>query len=89
MKKAKVVYTVTFECTIEVPDDRPISDVLSEIDIPEGGWNGSEYCEKSIVIGEIVYKDEPKPIDGIIAGEFGVHPNFLQGQGQGKKGDPQ
>lgn len=56
--KLTVRYTATFEAEIEVEDDVPFgtdlmekfSDEISEIDIPEGGLNCSQYQSDSFEI---------------------------------------
>jgi hypothetical protein len=50
--KRKVVYTVTFECTIEAEAGN-LDDAISNIDIPEGGANDSEYCQGSFSVIDI------------------------------------
>jgi hypothetical protein len=54
MKKFRVVYTATFECDVMLPegceDEGSFQDAISDIDIPEGGKNGSVYCEDSFGI---------------------------------------
>lgn len=57
MKKYRVVYTATFECDVVLPDgcedEASLADATSDIDIPEGGKNGSVYCENTFDIIEI------------------------------------
>lgn len=53
-RKFKVVYQVTYECEVTLPegcdDEGSFQDAISDIDIPEGGSNRSEYCEGSFEI---------------------------------------
>jgi hypothetical protein len=51
--KYRVVYLATFECDVVVEDDDDFQDAISNIDIPEGGRNGSVYCEDTFDIIEI------------------------------------
>lgn len=57
-RKFRVVYTVTFECDVVLDDDctdeGSFQDAISDIDIPEGGRNGSVYCENSFDIIEAI-----------------------------------
>lgn len=54
MRKFRVVYWVMFECDVDIPDgcedEASFQDAISDIDIPEGGRNGSVYCEDSFEI---------------------------------------
>ncbi len=52
MAKFTVQYQVTFECEIEVDDVANLDDIISDIDIPEGGKNNSVYVPESIEIFE-------------------------------------
>ena len=56
--KYRVVYTVTFECDVTVGTDDDYQDAISNIDIPEGGSNGSIYCENSFKLGEVYNPEE-------------------------------
>jgi len=53
-RKFRVVYTVKFECDVVLPeggvDEGSFQDAISDIDIPEGGRNGSVYCEDSFEV---------------------------------------
>jgi len=53
--KYRVVYTVTLECNVEIGADE---DAISNIDIPEGGSNGSVYCEGTFKIKDYVHESE-------------------------------
>jgi len=46
----RVVYQVTFECEVEWEDGEDEQDAVSNIDIPEGGANGSVYCGDSFTV---------------------------------------
>ena len=56
--KYRVVYTVKFECDVVLEPDDHWEDKLSDIDIPEGGSNGSVYCEDSFSIETYAHEDE-------------------------------
>lgn len=56
--KYRVVYQVTFECDVELKAGHDWGDTLSNIDIPEGGSNGSVYCENTFEITDHVHKDD-------------------------------
>ena len=56
--KYRVVYTVTFECDVTVGPDDDWQDAISGIDIPDGGSNGSVYCEGTFKIKDYVHEDE-------------------------------
>lgn len=57
-RKARVVYTVTYECDIYISDDEPEQDAISNIDIPEGGVNNSVYCENTFDVIEVHYPED-------------------------------
>jgi len=57
-ERLRVVYSVTFECDVLVEDGEDEQDAISNIDIPEGGRNGSVYCEDSFEILEIHNREE-------------------------------
>lgn len=50
MAKFTVQYQVMFECEIEVDDVDNIDDIISDIDIPEGGKSNSVYVPDSLEI---------------------------------------
>lgn len=52
-KTYKVTYSVTFEATISDEDNMDFDDLMSEIDIPEGGMHNSEYQEDSFELIEV------------------------------------
>ena len=58
MRKFRVVYSVKFECDVVIEDGEDEQDALSNIDIPEGGKNGSVYCEDSFEVVEIHNPEE-------------------------------
>ncbi len=61
MKKYRVVYLAAFECEVELPDgwdQDTLDDAVCDIDIPEGGKNGSVYCEGSFQTVEIPYEED-------------------------------
>lgn len=47
--KKRIVYSVRFECEIDL-EIYTLDDALSDIDIPEGGGNNSVYCEGSFEV---------------------------------------
>ena len=57
-KVARVVYQVTFECDVAWEEGEDEQDAISGIDIPEGGSNGSVYCENSFKIIEVHNPEE-------------------------------
>lgn len=63
MKNYRVVYSVKFECDVVLPDgcedEASFNDALTDIDIPEGGRNGSVYCEGSFEV-DVVHDTEDK-----------------------------
>lgn len=62
-KKYTVTYQVQYNCTVQVDDDETLDDVLSNIQIPEGGSNfpndreGSIYVEDSLEILKVYNED--------------------------------
>lgn len=52
-KTYHVSYTVQYLCTVEAEDDDALQDAVSNIDIPEGGANGSAYLAGSFEAHEI------------------------------------
>ena len=56
--KYRVVYTVKFECDVVLDGDDHWEDKISDIDIPEGGQNGSVYCEDTFRIETYAHEDE-------------------------------
>jgi len=58
--KRRVVYQVTFECDVAWEEGEDEQDAISGIDIPEGGSNGSVYCEGSFRIVEVHNPEESK-----------------------------
>lgn len=61
MRTYKVRYTVSYDCTVLVPEetdedenlyseDYLLEDLISDIDIPEGGVNDSRYVKDSFNI---------------------------------------
>ena len=56
--KYRVVYQVKFECDVVLDADDHWEDKLSDIDIPEGGQNGSVYCEDSFKIVDYQEPDD-------------------------------
>ena len=58
MAEFRVVYSVSFECTINAPNPDELGDAISNINIPEGGANGSVYCEGSFSVTETVECDK-------------------------------
>lgn len=57
-KRARVVYTVTFECDIYAGEDEDEQDAVSNIDIPEGGQNNSVYCENTFDVIEVHWEGD-------------------------------
>jgi hypothetical protein len=57
-KRMRVLYTVQFECDVVLEEGDDYQDAISNIDIPEGGRNGSVYCENSF---DII---EASPVEG-------------------------
>lgn len=56
--KYRVVYTVTLECNVVIEEGDDFQDAISNIDIPEGGSNGSVYCEGTFKIKDYVHESE-------------------------------
>lgn len=59
MKKYRVTYSATFQAVVDLEaDSDSIDDVVSDIDIPEGGQNNSVYEEDSFDVIAV------EPFDG-------------------------
>jgi hypothetical protein len=56
--KYRVVYRVTYECDVTLEAGDHWADSLSDIDIPEGGQNGSVYCEDTFEITDYAHEDD-------------------------------
>ena len=54
-KKIKIEYKVTFKGTVTLEDGEELSDVIANMDIPEGGVNNSVYQQDSF---ELIKKTE-------------------------------
>jgi len=52
MKKITVNYSVEYECELEVSPEENLEDRISDIDIPEGGYNNSRYVANSFEVIE-------------------------------------
>lgn len=55
--KYKVRYQVNFIAEIEVTENDSLIDAISDIDIPEGGKNNSQYWPFSFEIVEVIDKN--------------------------------
>ena len=49
-EKIIVRYSVEYECELEVSPEDDLEDVISDIDIPEGGRHNSRYVSDSFFI---------------------------------------
>lgn len=58
MRTFKVIYTVTFETEVTVPDGENVNDVICDIEIPESevsipASEASRYVENSFEVNEV------------------------------------
>lgn len=51
--KFKVVYSVVYTCDLDVSEGDSVEDAISNIDIPQGGQNNSEYRPNTVKILQI------------------------------------
>lgn len=52
MKKITVRYSVEYECELDISPEEDVADRISDIDIPEGGYNNSRYVANSFEVIE-------------------------------------
>ena len=50
MKKITVNYSVEYECELEISPEEDLEDIISDIDIPEGGRHNSRYVTNSFEV---------------------------------------
>ena len=50
MKKITVNYSVEYQCELELSSEEDLEDIISDIDIPEGGRHNSRYVTNSFEV---------------------------------------